>query len=169
MKGNLRQINTTGRADQFMDWGFDANYQYLGTREHVFALGASYTHESLTWGQTLDSGNAQNPTATLQEVRANASYHYAKTYGATISFFDLLGTSDTQYYQNTLGNSNDRPNSNGMIYQIDWTPFGKENSWGAYYANLRLGAQFTAYNKYNGASAGASGYNTAFIFAWTAF
>ena len=33
MKGNLRSIlNPVGQADQFMDWGFDGNYQYLGTR-----------------------------------------------------------------------------------------------------------------------------------------
>jgi hypothetical protein len=170
MKGNLRNIlNNVGRADQFMDWGFDANYQYLGTREHVFAFGGAYTHETLNWGQTYDFGNAQNSGATLQEIRLTSSYHYAKTYGATVSFFDLLGTSDRQYYQNTLGYSSDRPDSNGLIYQLDWTPFGKEDSWGAYWANLRVGAQFTAYNKYNGSSAGASGNNTAFIFAWTAF
>lgn len=173
MKGNLRQIlNPVGQADQFMDWGFDGNYQYLGTREHVFALGGSYTHEDIRWGQSYDPaslGLTQNPTATLQEIRLNSSYHYAKTYGATVSFFDLLGSSDAQYYQTNLGYSADRPNSNGLIYQLDWTPFGKENSWGAYYANLRLGAQFTAYNKFNGSSAGASGNNTAFIFAWTAF
>jgi hypothetical protein len=173
MKGNLRSIvNPIGRADQFMDWGFDGNYQYLGTREHVFAVGGSYTHESINWGQTYDPAAlnlAQNPSATLQEIRLSTSYHYAKTYGANLSFFDILGSSDAQYYQTNLQYNSDRPDSNGLIYQIDWTPFGKENSWGAYYANLRLGAQYTAYNKYNGASTGAGGYNTAFIFAWTAF
>ncbi len=170
MTGHLRTIATSNIPDRFMDWGFDANYQYLGTRKHVFAFGGSYTHENMSWGETLaaNGGNASNSSLTLQEVRLNTSYHYDKTYGATIGFFDILGTADLGLY-NSLGYSNDRPDSNGMVYQLDWTPFGKENSWGAYYANLRVGAQFTAYNKYNGSSAGASGNNTAFIFAWTAF
>jgi hypothetical protein len=169
MAGNLRQYYTGGAADQFMDWGFDANFQYLGTREHIATLGAAYTHESMRWGQSFDNGLAQNRSAALQEVRAQTSYHYLNTYGATLSFFDTLGSSDATYYGSTLGYSANRPDSNGLIYQLDWTPFGKENSWGAPWLNLRFGAQFTMYNKFNGSAIGASANNTAFIYAWTAF
>ncbi len=171
MKGNVRQINTQGKADQFMDWGFDANYQYLGTRKHIFALAASYTHENISCGQTYiptQLGLAQNSSAFLQEVQVTASYNFLQTYGATVNFFDILGSADNLYYANQ-GYSNNRPNSNGMVYQLDWTPFGKENSWGAPWVNLRLGAQFTAYFKYNGDTSSAYNNNTAFIFAWTAF
>jgi hypothetical protein len=59
---------------------------------------------------------------------------------------------------------------------VDWTPWGKEDSWMAPNANLRLGLQYTAYSKFNGASndydgAGrdASDNNTLMLLAWLAF
>ena len=63
-----------------------------------------------------------------------------------------------------------------MVIQLDWTPFGKEDSWGSPWANVRLGAQYTAYSKYNGSSSNydgsgrkASDNDTLFLFAWTSF
>ena len=53
MKGNVRQINTQGKADQFMDWGFDANYQYLGTRKHIFALADPILTKTLVAGKPI--------------------------------------------------------------------------------------------------------------------
>ena len=62
-----------------------------------------------------------------------------------------------------------------MIYQIDYTPFGKENSFLAPWLNLRLALQYTAYEKFNGARGNyddggrnASDNNTIFAWAWLA-
>jgi hypothetical protein len=61
------------------------------------------------------------------------------------------------------------------MVQGDWTAFGKEDSWGAPWANLRLGLQYTGYTKFNGAKNNydglgrdASDNNTLFAFAWFA-
>jgi hypothetical protein len=55
-------------------------------------------------------------------------------------------------------------------------PFGKEDSWARPLANLKLGAQYTIYTRFNGASRNydgfgrsASGNNTLFLYAWLAF
>ena len=63
-----------------------------------------------------------------------------------------------------------------MGVQADGTPWGKEDSWGAPWANLRLGLQYTGYTKFNGAShnydgegRNASDNNTLFGFVWAAF
>ena len=68
------------------------------------------------------------------------------------------------------------PNSSGYILQADWTPWGKEASWGAPWANLRLGAQYTMFTKFNGAKTNYDGNgrdakdnNTLFLFGWVSF
>ena len=52
------------------------------------------------------------------------------------------------------------------MLQADWTPFGKEESWNAPWANLRVGLQYTMYNKFEGDSSNASDYNTLMAFIW---
>ena len=59
--------------------------------------------------------------------------------------------------------------------QADWTPFGTADSWNAPWANMRLGLQYTIYDKFNGASNNYDGFgrnardnNTLFMFLWAA-
>jgi hypothetical protein len=66
-----------------------------------------------------------------------------------------------------------RLHTDSYMLQADWTPFGKNDSWGAPFANLRLGAQYTMFTKYNGATTNydgngrnASDNNTLYLFAW---
>ena len=56
-------------------------------------------------------------------------------------------------------------------------PFGKDDSWGAPLANLKLGIQYIGYVRYNGGTSAydgvtgrsASNNNTVYAFAWLAF
>ena len=48
-------------------------------------------------------------------------------------------------------------------------PFGKEKSLWQPFANLKIGASYTAYTQLDGNSSSASNNNTFFLFAWTAF
>jgi hypothetical protein len=61
------------------------------------------------------------------------------------------------------------PDSAGYILQADWTPFCKEASWGEPWANVRLGLQYTMYNKFDGTSDQAGDNDTTYLFAWFAF
>lgn len=74
------------------------------------------------------------------------------------------------------GMAGHRPDTRGQVLQLDWTPWGKEDSWLAPWANVRLGAQYPWYSRYNGARSNydgagrnASDNNTLFLFAWTSF
>ena len=74
------------------------------------------------------------------------------------------------------GNANSKPNSNAFILEADWVPFGKQDSWAAPFANLKLGLQYTIYTQFNGGSTNydgygrnASGNNTLYAFACLAF
>ncbi|MBI1285011.1 MAG: cytochrome C [Thiobacillus sp.] len=150
MNASLRPTDGTG-SDKYDDIGVDASYQFLGTRKHIFTANSSYIHERQTLGAT-DSGNKYN----LDRFDIAGSYYYDQTYGLNAGLFRING------------NASDA-DSNGYILQADWTPFGKEGSWGAPWANVRVGLQYTGYSKFDGSSANASDNNTTYAFIWTAF
>jgi hypothetical protein len=173
-------LNTTksvrGEAggNKFNDLGVDASYQFLGTRKHVATVNTSYIREHQTLNQLYAGGEAENRKGRLNEFKFNTSYHYDQTWGATIGRFLTNGTSDAIVYADGFANAS--PNSSGYIMQADWTPWGKESSFGAPWANVRFGAQYTMYTKYNGAKndydgtgRNAKDNNTLFLFAWTSF
>jgi recombination DNA repair RAD52 pathway protein len=58
------------------------------------------------------------------------------------------------------------PNTSGVVWELDWSPFGK--NWADQEKNLRLGLQYTTFNKFNGSAQGPSGNNSLYIYAWTA-
>jgi hypothetical protein len=74
------------------------------------------------------------------------------------------------------GSANGKPNSNALIFEADWVPFGKADSWGAPWVNLKLGVQYTLYTQFNGAASNYDGFgrnagdnNALYIFAWMIF
>ena len=153
---NLQEDKTTpDPRNKYRDLGVDGNYQFLGTREHVATLGGSYIREHKTDGTT-------NLVSTVDEYKLNASYHYNQTWGMGAGVFankalDAVGAD---------------AGTRGYLWQLDWTPWGKEGHsapapWSA--ANLRLGAQYWVYSKFNGNTANARDQNTLYIFAWTSF
>ncbi len=159
-----------GPVNRFRDIGLDASYQYLGDGRHNVAAYASYIREDQTRGDLFANAGADNLTGRLYEFRFNTSYYYEHTYGATIGRFSTHGTSDA-----TLYGPSGSPDTSGTVLQIDWTPWGKEASWARPYANLRLGLQYTIYDKFDGASSNydgngrnASDNNTLFLFLWAA-
>jgi hypothetical protein len=139
-------------TDHYKDLGIDGSYQFLGTREHIVTANASYVREHVHFGDGSDHGR-------LHETRLNLGYVYRNTWGASGGFFDTHG-------------SDPEAKTRGQLFQLDWTPWGKEDreapspfGW----ANLRLGLQYWRYDRFGGASAGASGHDTIDLFAWTSF
>ncbi|MBI2734861.1 MAG: cytochrome C, partial [Aquabacterium sp.] len=145
---------------KFKDVGIDGSYQFLGTREHVVTVNGSYIREHTTANVSgVDEGN------TVKNTKLAASYHFQNTYGATLGYFKA--TSEDQHAGNR-----------GFIYQVDWTPWGKESSWAAPWANLRVGMQyiqfkrFVSYDEDNDIStvlAKPGDMNSLRLFAWTSF
>ncbi|TCJ18411.1 cytochrome C [Parasulfuritortus cantonensis] len=142
---------TGGPSDKYNDIGVDATYTYLGDRKNIFGLNAAYMHER----QTLDASD-DGAKVNLNRFDVSGSWHYDNTYGLTAGLFDTSGT----------GSEND---SRGYILQADWTPWGKEGSWGAPWANVRLGVQYTGYTKLGNYDDKASDHNTLYGFIWTSF
>lgn len=150
---NLLPDRTVGGPEnKYRDLGVDGSYQFLGTREHVATLNGSFVNERKTDGGSGD-------LARLRESRLNASYYYQQTWGGSMGLFSTHGTDPAL-------------TTTGHLFQVDWTPWGKENAsapapFSA--ANLRLGAQYWVYDKFGGDSASAKDHNTLYLFAWTSF
>ena len=163
-----------GTADKYRDLGVDAAYHYLGNRQHIFTVNASYVKEwqtlNYTFGKLAESDNLKN---SLNQFRLATSYHYNQTWGATAGVFDSKGNADATRNTSSL---NGRPDTSGYILQADWTPWGKENSWASPWANVRLGVQYTGYTRFMGGSSyldtdgnerRARDNNTTMLFLWT--
>ena len=168
---------SSGPTNNYQDVGIDASYQYLGTRRHVFTVSGSYINEQQTRTASFDAGGAADRTGTLQNLSISGSYTYDQTYGVTLGVQNTWGGKDLLLYPEVpqFGSRNGSPDSTAWILEADWTPFGKESSWAAPWANLRLGLQYTMYTRFNGSGSDYDGFgrdasdnNTFFTYVWFA-
>lgn len=137
----------SGPSNRYTDLGADAGYMFLGDRTHVFGIGGAFVQERLALSRAFDDGEADRASQRLSKATLTATYSYAKTYGASLSMFGTRGSRDFLLNANRTG----VPDTTGMIAQLDWTPFGKEDSPLAPWLNMRLGLQYTMYGKFDGA------------------
>lgn len=153
---NMQEDKTTADPrNKYRDLGVDGSYQFLGTHEHVATINGSYIRERKTDGSSLLK-------AKLTEARLNASYHFDQTWGASVGLFTNKALNDD-------GTDN---GTHGHLLQVDWTPWGKENHTASApfsAANVRFGAQYWTYSKFDGDTAAAKEHNTLYLFAWTSF
>ena len=181
--------------------GVDAQYQYL-LDPHTVTAQVAYMRQKTNYSSSLIAGLAPpafvdavgNPLApgnesdTTNVFRAKLSYVYRAKYGGSLAFFNLTGTTNTAnqssgYDPATLaitstdpsatalstrvtGNVSGNPATRGFTYEAFWMPI----------QNARVGLQYTAYNKFNGASSNYDGFgrnakdnNTLFGYVWMAF
>lgn len=172
MRSSLASADSSAH-DRYTDVGVDASWQYLGTRRNVFTANALAVHEKQTLAGSVDVGDASRRNQQLDSFNFNVSWYRDQTWGGTLGFFDTRASTDATLHPDS---ATGRPDTRGEIFQVDYTPFGKEGSWLAPNANLRLGLQYTAYNRYDGGSSDydgaghkASRNNTLLASAWLAF
>ena len=188
--------NTTHR---YRDLSVDAQYQFLldphsVTAQFVFTSNqhrypTSLANQPVAFvdaaGNALGSTNA---TATNHLLRAKLTYVYRAMYGGSLGVFNLNGSNNTAnltagYDPGSLtinpdpnaaapstrrvdGNFSGSPATRGFTLEAFWTPI----------QYLRVGAQYTAYSRYNGASSNYEGFgrnardnNSLFIYTWLAY
>ena len=136
------------------------------SRMHNPAHPGEVLREWLSEGMTITKAAKE-----LQVSRAMLSKVLNGKVGVTVGPFVTKGSSNANLYAPT-----NQPNSNGATVQLDYTPWGAGNSPMGPRTNLRVGVQYTAYGKFNGAvtnydgnGAKASDNNTLRIFSWLAF
>ncbi|MBV9564710.1 MAG: cytochrome C, partial [Bradyrhizobium sp.] len=172
---SLPLANPGAGTNRFTDIAFDSQYQYQGDGYWITVRG-TYIHEKQYLAASVANGLAANLDNTLNTFRANAALTYG-TDGKVIltgGYFNTWGSSDTVLYG---GNRTFSPNSDGFIGEIAYQFFGKNNApklWPWF--NARVGVQYIAYDKFNGAKYNFDGMgtnardnNTLLVYLWTAF
>ncbi len=183
---------------RFRDAGLDAQYQYL-LDPHAVTAQFAYARSNHRYpdfladqpvafvdplGEPLANTSLEDNTNT---IRAKLTYVYLARYGASLGFFDRWGDTNTAnqtsgYDPGTLtitsdpgadapstrvsGNLSGNPGTRGWTYEAFWMPV----------QYVRLGAQFTAYSRYNGASSNYDGFgrnardnDSLFLYVWAAY
>ena len=178
MSARFQPDKTVPDQNRFTDLGFDAVYQYTAQDHSSLTVQAAYIHEKQDLTATFNAGGSDRPSERLNTFRMDASYAFLQTWGVSGAFFNVNGTTDATLYSpgDTSGSANGSPESRGYIVQLEYVPFGKMNSWGRPYMNVRLGLQYTGYLKFNGGTSNydgsgrsASQNNSLFVYYWFLF
>lgn len=171
---NPGRDRSTGFRDHYSDLGLDASWQKtLGAGDTISAQ-MRYVHESSNLEASCSIGGLAQVCAKthLNEWRGDLSYSWHNKLGATLGAFAIDGTSNANIYDGPTAS----PDSDGVMAQLDYTPWGNGNSPLGPRASVRLGVQYTAYGKFDGArhnydglGANAADNNDLRIFTWLAF
>ncbi len=163
--------DSTGTRDRYTDVGADASYILPRANGDVVTLNSRYTHESTRLDATYALGGSSFTSGSMNDVRVDASYYLHNAIGATVGWFDTWGSADPIRFGGRTG----KPDSSGVLLQLDGTPFGGGSPVGRWF-NVRMGIQYTIYTRFDGAGTNfdgngtnASANNTLRIFTWLAF
>ena len=181
-------------TDNFLDVGFDSQYQYDGDQYSV-TVKLTDIMEWQKLNATYALGGSSNLSNTLNSFKANASFVWDHTYSVGFGYFNVAGSGDCNLYGSgnnvncapaSIGGLNNSyissPNGAGLILDLAWLPFSHGAPPPLPYStmNVRLGLQFTDYlhvyggtNNFDGSYLGgthnAQGNNSVFAYAWFAF
>lgn len=171
MQASLSErADTTLPSNHFSDIGIDGSFLLMGSAADVMTVNGAVVREHTNLDHEVAAAAASLARAKLMSTRVNMSYYWRQTYGATVGYFSTTGDRDALRFASNVDN---KPDTRGWVLQGDWTPFGKQDSWMAPNANLRLGIQYWRYDKFNGGrynvdanGRNARDNNTVFLFAW---
>ncbi len=162
---------STGTTDGYTDVGVDASWLIPRENGDVLSFNLRYTHEETALRASQLLGAAFNRNDRLDDIRVDASYYFRNVVGATVGVFSTTGTADPLRFASPTG----KPDSDGVLFQLDGTPFGKGSPVGPWF-NVRMGIQYTLYGRFNGTRRNYDGFganapdnNTLRIFTWLAF
>jgi hypothetical protein len=159
--------------DKITDFGLDSQYQ-VSSGPHDLTAMLSWIYERQDWGASYALGNTSNPTDSLYSYKATVDYLYDKTFGGSMQYFLIDGSSDAAIFG---GSQTGSPTSDGVILALTYLPFNKGGGpafWPR--SNVKFSLQYIIYNRFNGArtnydgaGSNASGNDTLYLEAWIAF
>ena len=100
----------SGEMDNFTDFGLDLSYA------RTFNNGSFTLHSSLI--KENESRNATVNNYNFSSYKIDGNLYLKNGLGATIGYFNSSGTADASVESLTS-----KPNSNGLIYQIEYLPW----------------------------------------------
>jgi hypothetical protein len=173
---------TSGMTDHYVDQGFDGQYQYI-TDKHRFSYQVTYLNEKQTLSATEALGLSTNVNNTVNQFATKFSYYYNKWYGVNVGYQRTTGTTDLGLYNAgaavnstagaVFGSLNGNPDTEAVIGELDYlfSIYGSQTR-----RKERLILQYTAYQKFNGATNNydgtgrkASDNNFLYLALWSVF
>ncbi|MEP7065917.1 MAG: cytochrome C [Gemmatimonadota bacterium] len=169
LAAHLYPAGVSGLTDRYTDVAGDLQFERQ-IQSGALVVRSTFIHESqlLDALATGDEPGAANLRNSLNVFRANASYMPTTRYNFSLGYFNTSGSRDALLYpaEPLTGSANGTPGSSGALGEADF------NAW----QNVRLGAQYVAYAKFNGAThsydgsgRSAADNNTLYLFTWVAF
>ncbi|MDT3679244.1 MAG: cytochrome C [Burkholderiaceae bacterium] len=195
---NPLDVSDPATTHRFTDWNVDTQYQYL-LDPHSVTAQLVYAHSRHRYPDSLagqpaafvdEAGNPlpdTNAVDTTNLMRMKLTYVYRARYGGSLAFFNLNGSTNTAlqtsgFDPTTLtitsdpaaqapsarvgGNLSGNPGTRGWTLEAFWMPL----------QFVRVGAQYTLYTRFNGASDSYDGFgrnardnNTMFLYVWAAY
>jgi len=177
LNSSLQPNPAMPQTDRFNDVGFDATYQFANGSEHTVSANLSVVHEKQSLDASFSSGNSARNTDHLDTMNLDVGYSFRQTWVASVGLFNVSGSTDMGLYAPAAvaGSASGSPDSRGYIVQLEYVPFGKLESFARPWINVRLGLQYTGYERFNGGAANYDGFgrsasdnNTLFGFFWVA-
>ena len=158
---------TFGFANRVIDTALDATYQFIldptKATSDMLSAHATYIHESSSLSSEAQALTGAQPRHSLDTMRVDLSYSFAATITPSVQYFRTTGTADANYWSTPNGS----PDSDGMILEIAYVPWGKPDSPFPN-VNLRLAVQYVNYFRFDGSTANARDNNNFFFSLWTA-
>ena len=170
--------NGSNGQDSYTDYAVDRGDQWIGDGTHIVSVLGIFDHENQNLASSFATGSASQQDNSLNQIRANVIYYYQQTYGATVAWQKTWGSPNPLLYTPAplTGSANGKPNSNAFIFEADYVPFGKADSWAGPFVNLKLRIQYTLYTQFNGGTSNYDGFgraasdnNALYVFAWLIF
>jgi hypothetical protein len=145
----------SGDLDKFVDVGVDLQY------ERSLPYGAFSLHSSFINEKEVRDLSAET-NYNFQSFKMDVNGFLKNGCGATIGYFNNTGSADVANFPN----GDNRPNSSGFIFQIEYLPW----------YNTKFATQYVAYQKFDGSSTNYDGMgrdahnnNTIYLLAWLCF
>lgn len=160
----------TGPKDSYTDYAFDFQLDHTIPRfkNDVLTFRGTYIRENSSLLATFGNGGAAQLAHHLNTAQGNVGYHFGNKITGTGGFFHTTGTADQLLYKQApvFGSASGSPSSTGYIVDVAWWP----------QQNLKLGAQYTGYTRFNGAGTNydgagrkASANNSTYLVAYFVF
>ena len=171
-------IANTSAENEYVDWGLDAMYERTYGPD-ILAITANYLFETQNLGATFGARLSSNSSDTLDQFRITATYAWNGATEFSLAYIDTWGSTDAKLYPAAplTGSADHSPNSQTIIAQVDWAPWGNNtNHWGYPWLNVRVGVQYRYYLQFNGGTTNYDGFgrnatdnNTVLIFTVWSF
>jgi hypothetical protein len=171
LSADLYPTGAGGASNHYDDVGVDAQAEReVGTGTLIVRASLIHEHEGLVASVAALPPVARNVTNTLESFRVNAAYAPNRFSSFTLGWFGTSGTSDSRLYAPAAatGSRTGSPNTEGVIGELTLSPW----------LNTRVGLQYVAYQRFNGASRSydvaqngrsAQDNNTLLLYTWFAF